>query len=238
MGTANSITKQEIQISQGSFQMNSIRIDSYEIKTSRNNLKVPVINDVHLHSMYNPAKEAQAIVSKYDQNLRTKNKVLVLGLGFAYHVYEICRKLESYHGDDYRVVVIEPNEQIYKDCKSQNLFPNKNIEVYTGEDLHKIYGELELVKFLIEKPSVISHPASFSLYTKFYKSFLEYCAPQMIKELTNNIVDANLNSYLLSDEEGLGLDDFIKTNVLSKSSFSNDFDHLILAYSHLSNGDF
>lgn len=238
MVTANSKTHTTSLNSQGSFHMNSLRISSYEIKTSRNNLKVPVINDVHLHSMYNPAKEAQAIVSKHDQALATKKNVLVLGLGFAYHVYEICRKLESYHGNDYKVVVIEPNEQIYRDCISNHLFPNKNIEVYTGENLQKIYGELSLVKFLIEKPAVISHPSSFNLYSGFFKSFLEFEASQDVEDLTKHIKDRDLKSYLYQDKNSENLDGFIMNNVLTKSQFNSDIDHLMLAYSHLSNGEF
>ncbi len=218
--------------------MKSINVNSYEVKTSKNNLKVPVVNDVHLHSMYNPAKEAQAIVSKHDSVLQSKNTVLVLGLGFAYHVYEICRKLESYHGNDYKVVVIEPNEQVYRDCVSNHLFPNKNIEVYSGENLQAIYSEINLVKFLIEKPAVVSHPASFGLYQTYFKSFLEFTANKELSSITKFVSNRELKSYLYSDNESANLDDFIHNNVLAKESFNNKLDHMLLAFTHLSNGDF
>jgi hypothetical protein len=218
-------------------RMNSIRLESYEIKISKNSLKIPVINGVHLHSMYNPAKEAQAIVSKFDQNLSNKNKVLVLGLGFAYHIYEIARKLQSYHDKDYHIVVIEPNEQVYKDCVANNLFPNENITVYAGEDLNMTYGDINLVKFLIDKPTVISHPASFELYGNFFKSFLEYKAPRTISQITKYIDNRELKSYLYKANTTDTIEKFVQNNVLAGTQLNNDFDHLMLAYSHLSSGE-
>jgi hypothetical protein len=235
MGTQNNTVYSE---NTNSLYMKSIKIESYEIKSSRNNLKVPVVNDVHLHSMYNPAKEAQAIVSKHDSALQSKNHVLVLGLGFAYHVYEVCRKLESYHGNDYKVIVIEPNEQVYRDCVANHLFPNKNIEVYSGENLQAIYSELNLVKFLIEKPLVISHPASFGLYQSFFKSFLEFDAEKDLGAITKFVTNRELKSYLYSDTESQDLDNFIHNNVLNKASFNNKLDHMLLAFTHLGNGEF
>ncbi|EQC43521.1 hypothetical protein [Bacteriovorax sp. Seq25_V] len=218
--------------------MKSIKIDSYEIKTSRNNLKVPVINNVHLHSVYNPAKEAQAIVSTYDERLQNNKHVLVFGLGFAYHVYEICRKLESYHGNDYQVVVIEPNEEVYRDCIANHLFPNKNIKVFSGEDLETIYSDITLAKFLITKPVMVSHPPSFNLYSDYFKSFLNYEASSLVKDVAMNITNRELKSYLYTDADAQSLDSFIQENVLSKPALTNNLDHLLLAYTHLSNGEF
>jgi len=235
MGTQNSSVYTE---NNHALSMKSIKIESYDVKTSRNNLKVPVVNDVHLHSMYNPAKEAQAIVSKHDSTLQSKKNVLVLGLGFAYHVYEICRKLESYHGNDYKVVVIEPNEQVYRDCVANHLFPNKNIEVYSGENLQQIYSELNLVKFLIEKPAIVSHPASFGLYQNYFKSFLEFTAEKDLGSITKFVTNRELKSYLYSDVDSHDLDGFIQNNVLKKESFNNKFDHMLLAFTHLGSGDF
>ncbi len=218
--------------------MKTIKIDSYEIKTSRNNLKVPVVNNVHLHSVYNPAKEAQAIVSSYDEKLQSNKHVLVFGLGFAYHVYEICRKLESYHGNDYQVVIIEPNEEVYRDCVANHLFPNKNIKVFSGEDLDVVYSDITLAKFLITKPVMISHPPSFNLYADFFKSFLNYEASLKIKDIGMNLTNRDLKSYLYTDLNSESLESFIQDNVLTKPRLTNNLDHLLLAYTHLSNGEF
>ena len=97
------------------------KIQSYEVKNSRTDQKVPVVNGVHLHSIYNPFKEAQALVEKYADQLTHKNEVLILGLGFAYHVNEIINYMTRVHGDNFRIVIVEPNAQIYHDCLNLDL---------------------------------------------------------------------------------------------------------------------
>lgn len=223
--------------STNNISLKKLKILSYEVKTSRNSMKVPVINDVHLHSIYNPTKEAQALISNFDKNLETTNKVLVLGLGFAYHVYELSRKLESYHGNNYQIIVIEPNEVVYRDCVENNLFPNKNIKVFAGEDLAKTFSDISLVKFLINKPLIIQHPPSFNLYINFFKSFLDYSAPTDTLTMSEHISDPKLSNYL-AEHNSNSMNDFISNTLLQKSSLTNDYDHLILAFSHLSTGEF
>lgn len=216
------------------------RIETYEVKSSRNNFKVPVVNDVHLHSIYNPTKEAQALISNYDENLQTKNLVLVFGLGFAYHVHELCRKLESYHGNNYQVVVIEPNEQVHRDCISNNLFPNKNIKVYTGFDLENIFGDVSLVRFLTKKPLIIQHPPTFNLYVSFFKNFLDFTAKTDVTSISKFVTDKSLREYLLSSksDNNQTFNDFMTENILGKNNLNNELDHMLLAYTYLSNGEF
>ena len=55
-------------------------ITSYEIKHSRTEQKVPIVNGVHLHSIYNPDKEAESLLNAQIENLKNKNEVLILGL--------------------------------------------------------------------------------------------------------------------------------------------------------------
>ncbi len=219
-------------------QENYFRIRSYEVKNSKNNLKIPVVNEIHLHSMYDPAKEAKNIISKHIDSLEVKKNVLVFGLGYAYHVYELCRTLERFHGTDYKVVVIEPNEDVYRDCIKYNLFPNKNIEVYSGTNLDSIYSQESLIKFLIDKPCIITHTASFELYRKFFESFMKYSAPQNIASITKHIASRELRSYLYQDSNSHSIENYLRDNVLTKNKLNSSYDHLALAFSNLCNGDF
>ena len=216
----------------------NFKVKSYEVKTSRGGLKVPVINDIHLHSMYDPVKEAKTFLEKYDASLESKNNVLVFGLGYAYHIYELCKKLEKNHGTDYQVIVIEPNEEVYRDCIKYNLFPNKNIKVFSGFDLHQIYSDTDLINFLIKKPAIISHPASFELYRGFFEAFMTYKSPTDISSVTKYIESKELRSYLYTDSNSHSLDNFLRDNILSKTKLNSNYDHLLLAFSHLSNGEF
>ncbi|AYF43142.1 hypothetical protein BALOs_0121 [Halobacteriovorax sp. BALOs_7] len=207
-----------------------LNIESYEIKQSRSNLKVPVINGVHLHSNYHPAKEAKKIIANIEHQLKENNHLLILGLGFAYHVYEACKLLESYHGQNYKVIVIEPNEQTYSECIKNNLFPNKNIEVYATDSVANIYKEKSVVTFLSSKPTILTHAPSFSLYTDFYKAFLDFEADKRISECVEHIKSAELKTLLYNGNQSLSVDEYIEENIYQTSEFKNKNDFLLLAF--------
>ncbi|MAE57357.1 MAG: hypothetical protein CME69_00670 [Halobacteriovorax sp.] len=227
-----------MEMNHHSNSIQNFKVKSYEVKNSRGGLKVPVVNEVHLHSMYDPVKEAKTFMSKYETSFESKNKVLVFGLGYAYHIYELCKILERNHGGNYQVVVIEPNEQVYRDCIKYNLFPNKNIKVFSGFDLERVYAERDLIDFLISKPAIISHPASFELYRTYFEKFMKYAAPTGIADITKYIESKELRSYLYSDSNARSIDHYLRDNVLTKEKLNSSHDHLLLAYSHLSNGEF
>jgi spore maturation protein CgeB len=66
---------------------------------AKNNHPIPRWKDVLLHSSYDPVSEASKLLDHHD--LSGGQGVIVLGLGFAYHVKELLRRTEG------RVVVIE-----------------------------------------------------------------------------------------------------------------------------------
>ena len=207
-----------------------LEVNSYEIKQSRSNLKVPVINGVHLHSNYHPAKEAKKIIANIEQDLKENNSLLILGLGFAYHVYEACKLLEAYHGQDYKVIVIEPNEQTYTECIKNNLFPNKNIEVYATDNVESIYHEKSVVNFLSRKPTVLTHAPSFSLYNDFFKYFLDFEASKRIEDCISHIKSAEIKSVLYNANKDSTIDQYINENIYQAQQFKNKNDFLFLAF--------
>ncbi len=207
-----------------------LEIHSYEIKQSRSNLKVPVVNGVHLHSNYHPVKEAKKIVANIEHDLKENKNLLILGLGFAYHVYEACKILERHHGQDYKVIVIEPNEQTYTECIKNNLFPNKNIEVYATDNVADIYCEKNVVKFLTAKPTILTHAPSFSLYNDYYKAFLDYEACDQIDDYIQLIKSSELKSILYSADTKMNIDSYIEKNIYQVPQLKNRNDFLLLAY--------
>jgi hypothetical protein len=176
--------------------MTLIKTISYEVKISRNEEKIPVVNGVHLHSIYNPFKEAEGLVAAQAEALRNKKEILVLGLGFGYHVNTITDKLTQLYDDDFRVVVIEPNSQVYDDCIALNLLKKKNVLVYSGFNSNKLYSDLNLIHFLLRKPAIIAHPPSFNLYQNYFKAFLTFEAPRHIKEIIEFITSPEIKKYL------------------------------------------
>ncbi len=208
------------------------KIQSYEIKDSRTEQKVPVVNGVHLHSIYNPFKEAQALIEKYSEQLNQKNEVLILGLGFAYHVNEIINYMSQVHGDNFRIVIIEPNSQIYHDCLNLELLNKKNVLVYSGFMPEELYADIDLIHFLLRKPAVVPHPPSFNLYQEYFKEILTYEAPKKIGAIQDFITVKEIKNYLSHLEDHETIDSFLYSD-LPKRTELKGIDFLSMALSEM-----
>lgn len=208
------------------------KIQSYEIKNSRTEQKVPVVNGVHLHSIYNPFKEAQALIEKYADQLNQKNEVLILGLGFAYHVNEIINYMSQVHGDNFRIVIVEPNAQIYHDCLNLELLNKKNVLVYSGYLPQELYADIDLIHFLLRKPAVVPHPPSFNLYQEYFKEILTYEAPKRIPAIQDSLNVKEVKNYLAQLEDHDTMDTFLFQD-LPKRSELKGMDFLCMALSEM-----
>lgn len=208
--------------------MQTVNIRSYEVKNARNKEKIPVVNGVHLHSSYDPGKEAATFIERHNDSLKTKNEVLVLGLGFAYHVNEIARILTENHGKKFKIVVIEPNNETYQDCIKEGLLKSENVIVYTGSDAKDFYSHQDLTQFLLRGPAVIAHPSSFNLYQPFFKSFLSYEAPKAIGKMNIGITPPEIQEYLATHSQESTLDQASEV-VFNKNIKLKELDFLLLA---------
>ena len=208
------------------------KIQSYEVKNSRTDQKVPVVNGVHLHSIYNPFKEAQALVEKYADQLTHKNEVLILGLGFAYHVNEIINYMTRVHGDNFRIVIVEPNAQIYHDCLNLDLQNKKNVLVYSGFLPQELYSDIDLIHFLLRKPAVIAHPPSFNLYQDYFKEVLTFEAPKKIEAIQEYLTSNEVKRYLAELEAHETFDNFLYNDLPGRTEMKG-FDFLCMALSEM-----
>ena len=204
------------------------KITSYEVKNSRTDQKIPVVNGIHLHSVYDPKKEAEGIVSNNYDSLKLKNKILILGLGFGYHVNAIINELCSLHGNDFNVIVIEPNRFVYEDCHSYNLLNKKNCTVYNAYTASELYTDLDFIHFLLEKPAIIAHPASFNLYQRYFKDILTFEAPKDIGSIIKYVETSEIKKYLTLFNSDENLEDVLYQQIPTKTQFS-DMDFLTMA---------
>ena len=204
------------------------KITSYEVKSSRTNQRIPVVNGIHLHSVYDPKKEADGITCSHHDSLKLKNNVLILGLGFGYHVNAIINEMSLLHGDDFKVVVIEPNRFVYEDCLSSDLLNKKKCIVYTGYSSVELYSDLDFIHFLLEKPAIIAHPASFNLYQRYFKDILTFEAPRDIGSILKYVETNEVKSYLHLFNSDENLEDVLYQQIPTKTQFS-DMDFLSMA---------
>jgi hypothetical protein len=203
-------------------------IISYEVKISKTELPIPVVNGVHLHSIYNPTKEAESLIQPQLNILKTKNEVLVLGLGFGYHVNLLAEELEKLHGDDFKIIVIEPNSQVSNECISNKLINSKNVLIYAAITSTDLYKDLNLIHFLLRKPVIIAHPASFNLYQNYFKEFLTFEAPKKIGDIVTFIETPEIKTFLAEYDFNLTLDEVLYNEMPTKTNLK-ELDFLTLA---------
>jgi hypothetical protein len=215
--------------------MNHINVESYEVKSSKTDYKVPVVNEVHLHSVYNPIKEASSLIEKHKKLLEAKPEVLIFGLGFGYHVQEAISVLRDIYNDDFKIIIIEPNQDVVNDCLDIHNFDPKNVIIYSGEEIESLYADVNLVSFLINKPAVIPHPASFNLYSEYFKSFLTHKALKSTSSICSHIQAEVLRDYINDKGDNLDINEMINNKIESKQAIDNNLDFLMLAYKHMTN---
>lgn len=199
-----------------------------EIKESKTGHPVPVINGVHLHSSYNPTKEAEAFVEKYNEQLESCKYALVLGLGFAYHIDRILYQMRKHWGEEFRIVVIDPTAEIEASLKScRNIDYGPNVSIYSGLDVSLLYSKREIVDFLAMRPTVIAHTASFNLFNGYYKSFMSFQSKVDLFSIAQNVQNPEFKKYLLENHNTNYFEFVNKVN--SKSSDWNKWDFLVMA---------
>jgi hypothetical protein len=200
-------------------------MENYQIKISKSGHKVPVINDVHLHSSYDPIKEASAFIDKVIKQPPQEN-YLILGLGFGYHVQELVSRLEKQNVTP-QIVIIEPNNKTASDCFELEILGVHDHYYVVGKTPDEIYGNKDLTQFLLQKPQVISHTASFNLYANYFRDLLSYNAPNFKEDLIKRVSSPTLSEYLCS-QDFVSTDDLYE-NILQSDRFHSETDILIAA---------
>ena len=206
---------------------------SFEVRNTKSNNLIPVVNDVLLHSAYNPEREAELFAAGQDDILKKNNRILVLGLGFGYHINSLERGLRTLYNNDYHVVVIVPNEQTYR-YWSQN-FPDQlssNVEVFNFKEIEQFFSTRNLIDFLSLKPSIVTHFASFNLYENFFKSFLSFKYSSKLADNLKFISNDEFRSYLTSaqDQES---GPFLES--LSRNNHCGEWDFLCMSLAEIVN---
>ncbi len=209
------------------------KISDYQIRESKTGKKIPVINGIQLHSIYNPEKEADELIDKHQDLVKNNKSILCLGLGFGYHIAKLLDSLENTHKSGFSVVVIEPLSETYQQCKSNNLLPTDRLTIYHGQKISELYRNVELVDFLLKKPGVISHAPSFNLHKQYFTDFLTYRSPENIGEIKQHITNKSLKEYLSRFAADTIFSELLTTGLSSKNSIMVENDHLLMAFKHM-----
>lgn len=151
---------------------------------------VPVVRGVPLHSLHNPRREAEVFANNHLAHLSKTANVLVLGLGFGYHIEEMSKILRLRHKDG-KILVIEAHQELVRLWQSYQKNTCK-AEVISALSIDELYANKEVCKFLLKKPVVIIHQASFESAKTYYQSFLTRRASSHLKDFKTSNPEWNL----------------------------------------------
>ena len=156
----------------------------YRVVTSKTDLLVPQIDGIYLHSMYDPEKEAAGFARIHERTLKSKKNIIVLGLGFGYHIDAIAETMARHH-TKFKVIVLEPNSELYADFHNKRGFKSANILAIHTKNIDSLFQREDFIEFLLTRPAIIKHDASFSLEKEFFSGLLQHQASEKIKSLVD-----------------------------------------------------
>jgi hypothetical protein len=210
----------------------------YRIIESRSGHKVPVVNGYHLHSTYDPRYEAERFILEFDDQLRKNTNILLLGLGFAYHIQHLVSYYKKLELENYRIMVVEPNLQILNDVQKLDLLPFGNIVVYCGIEPPELFQNKEFLDFLVSKPLIIPHPASFNANIAFFKSLLSQRFSKHIEDTCKKTVSNEIKIYLEQFPLEEDLTTVLSQRISPKDKFDNPYDYFFLALKTIKEGEY
>ena len=200
------------------------------IETSKTGHSIPRVNGVYLHSTLDPIKEAIAFAHTQIARAEKTSAILVLGLGFAYHIDELIKQLKT-SNKTYSITVVEPNKalvQTYLD----NINSTPSFQIISNNDVIKLYQENTYIDFLKLKPVIISHNNSFNANKTFFSTLLSYRASLQMQDYIDKIDDASFRNYLI--EQCAEADSLHQvTDRVASAREINRNDKLLLAFSQI-----
>jgi hypothetical protein len=200
----------------------------YQIVESKSGHKIPKINNIHLHSTYDPRYEAERFILENEDLLKNNNKVLLLGLGFAYHAQYLVTFLKTLNQENYQILIIEPNLKIVTDCESLGLLPAGNISIFSGIEPNDLFQNEEFLEFLLEKPAILPHPASFNLNSTYFKNFLAYRSDKSLEAVISQIRSREIKNYLEQFPKEATIDFILNEEISKNDILESPLDYFFL----------
>lgn len=153
-----------------------------EILRSRNGYPIPVINQIPLHSKIDPLKEAESFSLQIPEN----KTIVVIGLGFGYHLLHLCKKKQS-------LVIIEPDLNLIQAFHQAAPAPElRDLRILSGPP-NQIAAQLENIRPALSPRHIFikSHQTSFKTRPDLYQPYLNTLNSWLEKEMLNLITDVS-----------------------------------------------
>lgn len=140
------------------------------IDISRDGLPVLKINKMHFHSPYNPIADAKNWVKKNTQGIDNQ-PVVLLGLGFGYHVLELIKECKA------EIFVIEPRIDVLKTAFEHIDFAEilDKTRLFVGEDINSLFQYAPFKDLISGEKNdihIMNHNPSLRVNLEYFEGFL------------------------------------------------------------------
>lgn len=197
-----------------------------QIKSSKSGHLIPQIDQVSLHSEYDPIKEAKKLIDDLDKGTLRSPSFIVYGLGFAYHIVELVDRLIKLHGIKTNITVIEPNADLVA-AYQQHCFPlSQVITIFCTPNVEELFRQDEFIQIIGEKPPILRHPQSYLLNKNFFDSIDSYHPAQDLKSTRTYLKDFTVRRELGNYSQQAELQQIYK----GLNTHNRWVDHLIAAF--------
>jgi hypothetical protein len=209
----------------------------YTISMSKNGYRVPLLEKHPLHSLDDPLVEARDLIKQHEDLTLKKNHILVLGMGFAYHIHELKKVLHSQYKNNYTIAVVEPLDITVLNCQKYELIPSSHLLIFSGLEVSELFEHPSFVDFLLKRPGIIAHPQSFAYFKSYYETMLSFKADNCLKKIIRSVKDKEMKKLLLEYPQDLNFGAFLKDHLPQSPKQANEF--LLLAIKEIiySSGD-
>lgn len=152
-----------------------------EVMEAKNKQLTIRVGDIHLHSPYDPLKEAQSFISEIEKNKGLKRDCFVFGSGLGHHLNVLENKLQAKFLENYSLICIEPIKEIYTSLEESKVLNESSlVKVIHHSDVRDYFDDSVILNQLKKNPTLIIHPASYQISKDFFNSFLQFSYPRTL----------------------------------------------------------
>jgi len=189
-----------------------------EILKSKSGHPVPKINEVLIHSSYDPIKEAEVFIKSCETIIESQDILLVMGFGFGYHVDALVERLKK--DPDKYVFVIEPDIGIFKKALQLRDITSiiDKVTFIVGFTVPRLFSIPGFYKILNAAPNTIGYNPAIKVNEEYFTEFVVRRSSNMKEHLLS---EADENEELINIVDRFEAEEEIDLNKIIKSILSN-----------------
>jgi len=168
-----------------------------DLKLSKSNHVVPIYNGINTNCLIDPLDEAFHIFKKYESKIAKYTPILVIGLGFAYNLNHLIKKIKD-KGYRNNIYVLAEDKRLIEIClKKELIIDYDKLNIISRNDFQKMKSSFKFQAFLRSNPLIYNSTNAFETCNDQYFELFEIIkSNETIKQVATYVNDLDLKKYL------------------------------------------